>query len=68
MPSYRVTVRHGGERPRYEMIDLEADDLRGALRTAADRLGDEVAATAELAEVRRQADPDEREYVGEDDR
>lgn len=65
MPSYRATFRYGGSRPRYEMLDLEARDLRTALRAAADRLSDEVAATAELVEIRRQTDPAEREYTPE---
>lgn len=65
MPTYRATFRYGDQRPRYEMIDVEAADLRDALRAAADRVPDEVAVTAELVEVRRQADPDAREYVGD---
>ena len=65
MPSYRATFRYGGSRPQYEVLDIEAADLRVALAEAADRVGDEVVATAELVEVRRQTDPDEREYVEE---
>lgn len=65
MPSYRATFRYGGSRPRYEMLDVEADDLRAALTIAAERLSDEVAETAELVEIRRQADPDDREYTPE---
>ena len=63
MPSYRVTIRYGAPRARYEVLDLEAEDLRAALRAAADQLSEEVAATAELAEARRQVDPDERGYI-----
>lgn len=63
MPSYRATFRYGGSRPQYEMLDIEAEDLRAALIAAAERLSEEVAATAELVEVRRQTDPDEREYT-----
>lgn len=63
MPSYRVTIRYGAPRARYEVLDLDAEDLRAALRLAADRLTDEVAASAELAEARRQVDPDERGYI-----
>lgn len=62
MPSYRVTIRHGAPRARYEVMDLEAEDLRGALTAAAGRIPDDMAATAELAEVRRQTDPDDRAY------
>ena len=62
MPSYRATFRYGGSRPQYEMLDIEAEDLRAALEAAAERVADEVAETAELVEIRRQTDPDEREY------
>ncbi len=65
MPSYRATFRYGGSRPRYEMLDVEAADLRAALIAAAERVSDDVAASAELVEVRRQADPDAREYTPE---
>ncbi|MBW3554770.1 MAG: hypothetical protein KY466_14750 [Gemmatimonadetes bacterium] len=62
MHHYRVTIRFGAPRAQYEMLDVEAEDLRGALREAAVKIPDEVAATAELAEVRRRTPPDEREY------
>jgi hypothetical protein len=62
MPSYRVTFRYGAPRARYEVLDIEADDLRAAMREAADRVTDEVTSTAELVEVRAQADPEDREY------
>ena len=62
MPSYRVTVRWGAPRALYEVIDVEASDLRAALTAAAERIPDEVAGSAELAEVRRQVGPDDREY------
>ena len=63
MPSYRATFRYGGSRPRYEMLDVEAADLRAALIAAAERVPEAVAASAELVEVRRQVDPDQREYT-----
>lgn len=63
MPSYRVTFRYGAPRALYEVLDVDAVDLRAAMRAAADRVPDEVAATAELVEVRVQRDPDEREYT-----
>ena len=65
MPHYRVTFRYGGARSLYEVLDIEAADLRGAMRSAADSVSEEVSSTAELVEVRVQADPDEREYVEE---
>jgi len=61
MSSYRVTIRHG--RPQiYHMMDVEAEDLAEALRLAAERLPAE-ARGGDLAEVRRSADPEAREYV-----
>jgi hypothetical protein len=65
MPSYRATFRYGGSYPQYEMLDIEAADLRAALAEAAERISDEVAETAELVEVRRQTAPDDREYTPE---
>lgn len=63
MPSYRVTIRHGAPRARYEVLDVDAPDLRGALLAAAERMSESVAATAELAEIRVLADPDAREFT-----
>lgn len=65
MPSYRATFRYGGVRPQYHMLDLEAPGLREALRAAAEGIDDDVAATAELVEIRLQRDPEEREYSPE---
>jgi hypothetical protein len=62
MPSYRITIRYGGRQARYEVLDVAAPDLRAALTDAAARLPDDVAATADLAEVRVQQDPDARVY------
>ena len=63
MPGYRITVRYGAPRALYEVLDLDASDLRAAMRAAADRLTDEIVATAELAEVRTMRGPDAREFV-----
>ncbi len=63
MPRYRVTFRYGASRARYDVLDLEAPDLRVALRMAADRVADEVIASAELAEVRVQPGEEDREYT-----
>lgn len=65
MNHYRVTIRFGAPRAQYEMLDVEALDLAGAMREAAERLPEEVAATAELAEVRRLTPEDERAYTTE---
>lgn len=63
MASYRMTVRYGEPRPRYHMEDVEAASLPDALRQAAESLPDDVAATAELVEIRRMRAPEEREYA-----
>ena len=65
MPHYRVTIRFGAPRARYKVLDLEAEDLRAALRRAAAEMPEEVADSAELAEIRRQADPDRRQFTPE---
>jgi hypothetical protein len=62
MPSYRITIRYGGAQVRYEVLDVDAPDLRAALTDVAARLPDHVVATADLAEVRVQRDPDDRVY------
>lgn len=63
MPSYRVTFRYGAPRALYDVLDIHAPDLRAAMRAAADQVRDEVAESAELVEVRAQADPEEREFT-----
>lgn len=62
MPSYRVTFRYGAPRALYDVMDIDAADLRAAMRAAADQVRDEVADSAELVEVRVQTDPEEREF------
>jgi len=42
---------------------VDAPELREALRAAAGKLTDEIAAAADLAEVRVQSAPDDRAYV-----
>lgn len=63
MPSYRVTVRWGRSRHQYHVHDVEATSLRDALREAADRMPEEVAASADLVEIRLMTDPAAREYA-----
>lgn len=65
MPHYRVTIRYGAPQARYEVLDLEAEDLRSALGEAASRMSDAVSETAELAELRRLRPPDERSFAPE---
>jgi hypothetical protein len=62
MPSYRITIRHGAPSVRYEVLDLDAADLRAALVDAAGRVPADVAATADLAEIRVQRAPEERVF------
>lgn len=63
MPRFRVTFRYGGPRARYDVLDIDAPELRTAMRVAADRVADEVVATAELVEVRVQPGEEDREYT-----
>lgn len=63
MPSYRITFRYGAPRALYEMLDIDAADLRAAMRAAADQVSEDVAASAELVEVRVQRDDDDRTFT-----
>jgi hypothetical protein len=65
MPSYRVIFRYGAPKALYDVLDVDAPDIRGALRAAAERVRSEVAESAELVEVREQAEPEAREYTPE---
>ncbi len=62
MNRYRVTIRFGSPRSQYRVLDVEAATLREALRRAAEDFPPEAEATADLVEIRRQVDPDSREY------
>ena len=62
---FQVTVRYGAPYQRYHTYTVEEEDLRAALRTAAEALPDEVAEDADLVEIRPAPDPDARRYVGE---
>lgn len=62
MNRYRVTIRFGSPRSAYRVLDVEAATLREALRRAAEDFPREAEATADLVEVRRQVDPEAREY------
>ena len=64
MPFYRATIRYAvGGRQRYHLEDMDAPTLMDALRLAAERTPAEVRASADLAEVRLQIDPERREFV-----
>jgi hypothetical protein len=57
---FQVTVRFGRRRQQYHQEVVEAADLREALATLAANLPDEVAAEADLAEIRPWVDPEAR--------
>jgi hypothetical protein len=64
MTSYRVTIRYaaaGGM--RYHVDDVAAQTLADALRLAAERMPQGVAATADLAEIRVQIEPEKRTFT-----
>jgi hypothetical protein len=61
---FRVTVRWGKPGVRYHVAEVEGRTLVEALRNTADILPDEVAESADLAELRPAPDPEEREYLG----
>lgn len=65
MPRYRVTIRYGERGGRYHVEDADAAGLADALDQAIAALPDGAEATANLAEIRLQSDPDDREYVPE---
>jgi len=62
---YQITVRYGGSRQRYHTFVVDADDARAALRVAAERIPAEVAADADLVELREAVDPERRTYAEE---
>jgi hypothetical protein len=59
---YRITVRYGQQGYRYHTLTLEAHHLAEALRELADRLPPDVRDFADLAEIRSEVRPEEREY------
>ncbi len=64
MPVYRVTIRHGEMRYRYHVEDVDAPDMREALRLAMAGMPDE-ALHADIAEVRLLREPDQRNMAPE---
>jgi hypothetical protein len=65
MPLYRATIRFGGPRQQYHMMDLSANSLREAMRLAAEQYPESSAQDADLVEIRLQVDPDAREFGAE---
>jgi hypothetical protein len=64
MPLYRVTIRFGEPKHQYDVLDLTANSLREALRLAVEQFPEAAAGNADLVEIRRQVDPEEREQEG----
>lgn len=62
MSLYRVTIRFGVPH-RYHVEDVRAASLEDALRRAADAFPSGIAETADLLEIRRQLEPEQREFT-----
>jgi hypothetical protein len=65
MPFYRVTIRFGAPRQQYYMDDIAADSLRDALRLASEQFPENALHSADLAEIRRQVEPEQRSFTPE---
>lgn len=61
MTQYRVTIRFGSPRQQYHVMDLTANSLREAMRMATEEFPEAALQDADLMEIRRQMQPDERE-------
>jgi hypothetical protein len=62
MAPYRLTIRFGLPKQQYHVADITANSLREALRMAAELFPEAAAMTADLAEVRRLTEPEDRVY------
>jgi hypothetical protein len=63
--TFQITVRYGGRYQRYHTYVVEGSNAREALELAAREMPDEIAAEADLVEVRVAVDPDARPRMGE---
>jgi len=63
--NYQITIRFGGRHQRYHTFKVSADDAAEALRQAADKVPEEIAADVDLVELRVAINPDERSYLDE---
>ncbi|MEJ2204863.1 MAG: hypothetical protein P8170_12215 [Gemmatimonadota bacterium] len=63
--TFQITVRYGGPYQRYHTFVVEGGDAREALEAAAREIPDEIAAEADLIELRMAVDPDQRPHVGD---
>ena len=66
--TFRVTVRYGSRRQRYHTFQVDAEDVVQALRAAAGEIPDEISGEADLVEIRPLTRPDDRRYVGEEEK
>ena len=64
---YQATIRYGGARQRYHLTSVAGADIRTVLTNLSKELPDEVAAEANLVEIRLAVDPEDRRYLGEED-
>jgi hypothetical protein len=62
---FQVTVRYGERYQRYHTYEVSAADAREALEAAARAMPPEIAAEADLVEMRVAVDPDARKFMGE---
>ena len=60
MTHYRVTIRFGSARQQYHVMDIDAPSLRDAMRLAAADFPQSADGDADLVEIRRQTQPEER--------
>ncbi|HEX2167031.1 MAG TPA: hypothetical protein VHG09_07290 [Longimicrobiales bacterium] len=60
MTQYRVTIRFGSPRQQYHVMDLSANSLREAMRMATEDFPEAALSDADLMEIRRQTQPEER--------
>lgn len=64
---FKVTVRYGGARKRYHLVSVTARNVREAMRLAVEDISDEIAAEADLVEIRPAPQPEGRTYLGEEE-
>ena len=62
MTSWRATLRWTSDRQRYHVEDVEAPDFMAALAMVRAAIPADVAAGADLLELRRQTTPEQREH------
>ena len=61
--TFQITVRYGTKTQRYHTWSVEAADAREALALVARAMPDEIAAEADLLEMRVAVDPEDRQYL-----